>query len=328
MTTARKNGKKDEENTASTRSTKVKTPAVKITPLKKESKMVKDMRDNITSTAPMITELARMVTGAMAYHVENSGNQEKLDLKRYKILVTLEAPKNSAGTHKKDGQIMGHFTGKNQWQDSDKNHYRAININPFMLRKMSPAQIFECCYHEGVHAIGDWLDQCPIDKKTGAITHAKKGQKGYDNCHNDCSSNGRHLAKFAEEAGSADILECTKVNDYRGYETSLTEKGEVLAEKIGLKDTTIFSKNMQEKKIKPKAKRVAIECHECGLKSGIPYGKWIESMKQVMYNDDTTWEGQWDIPVQKCLACEIDMIPAKEITFTNEEIIRYTDVNF
>ena len=317
---------KQSKNTASTGSKKVKKPTVKITPLKKESKMVRDMRDNITSTAPMITELERMVTGAMAYHVQNSGNQEKLDLKRYKILVTLEAPKNSAGTHKKDGQIMGHFTNTNQWMDSEKNHYRAININPFMLRKMTPAQIFETCYHEGVHAIGDWLDQCPIDKKTGAITHAKKGEKGYDNCHNDCSTNGRHLAKFADEAQSAGILEATKVNDYRGYETSLTELGEALAEKIGLKDTTIFSKNMQEKKIKPKAKRVTIECHECGLKSGIPYGKWIESMKQVMYNDDTTWEGQWDIPVQKCLACDIDMIPAKEITFTDEEIKRYTNV--
>ena len=286
------------------------------------TKVVKALRKNITSTGAMTSELERIVQDCVAFHVSTAGLGEHIDLNKYKVLVTVEPPKNSAGTTKSDANALGHFTTTDQWQDSKGNGYRAININPFTLRDMSAQEIVAVCYHEGIHHINDMMDQCEPDPVTGKTKHNTK----LDTCHHDCSTNGRHLKNFADEAAAGlGILKVTKVEDFRGYETRLTTKGKKFATEIKPK-TEIFSKNMKPKKASaPKAKRVTIECKDCGLKSGIPFGNWIKGMIRVCANEGIVWEGNWDIPVQRCLACDVDMIPAKEIILSNEDIARYAN---
>tara|TARA_R100000687_G_C6422689_1_gene151770 strand:- start:69 stop:1070 length:1002 start_codon:yes stop_codon:yes gene_type:complete len=319
-----KNEKTGKKNTASTRSTKVKPENTMMSEVKETTKVVKTLRKNITSTGAMTSELERVVQDCMTFHVSVANLGEFIDLNKFKVLVTVEPPKNSAGTTTKDANTLGHFTVTDQWQDSKGTGYRAININPFTLRDMKPAEIVATCYHEGIHAINDMMDQCEPNPTTGKVKHNTK----LDTCHHDCSSNGRHLAKFATEAeAGVGILKATKLpkGDYRGYSTKLTTEGKKLAKEIAPK-TEIFSKNIKPKKASaPKAKRVSIECNRCGLKSGIPFGNWVRGMVQISSNESTVWEGQWDIPVQQCLACDVGMVPTLPIAFSDEEILKYTN---
>ena len=313
--------KKQSKNTAN-RSRNMAKKTMMETEVAESTKVVKALRKNITSTGAMTSELERIVQDCVAFHVSTAGLGEHIDLNKYKVLVTVEPPKNSAGNSTKDANVFGHFTTTDQWQDSKGNGFRAININPFTLRDMSAQEIVAVCYHEAIHAINDMMDQCEPDPETGKTKHNTK----LDTCHHDCSTNGRLLQGFAHEAEAGlGILKVTKVEDFRGYETKLSTKGKKFATEIKPK-TEIFSKNMKPKKASaPKAKRVTIECNTCGIKSGIPFGNWVKGMVQISTNESTVWDGQWDIPVQRSLACDVDMIPAKEIAFTDEEIMRYTN---
>ena len=320
---AEKVEKKQSKNTAN-RSAKMDKKSMMETEVAESTKVVKALRKNITSTGAMTSELERVVQDCVAFHVSTAGLGELIDLNKYKVLVTVEPPKNSAGTTKSDTNTLGHFTTTDQWEDSKGNGYRAININPFTLRDMSARDIVATCYHEGIHHINDMMDQCEPDPVTGKTTHNLK----LDTCHHDCSSNGRHLLNFATESESGvGILKATKLpkGDYRGYSTKLTAEGKKLAKEIAPK-TEIFSKNIKPKKVSaPKAKRVTIECNRCGIKSGIPFGDWVRGMVQISNNESTIWEGQWDIPVQQCLACDVGMVPVLPIAFSDEEILKYTN---
>jgi len=64
---------------------------------------------NLSSTAPMITEIERLVRLSLHDLAKTGDLGEDWDLSKFKILVTME-PHNSRAPTKRDIDVLGHFT--------------------------------------------------------------------------------------------------------------------------------------------------------------------------------------------------------------------------
>jgi len=238
-----------------------------------DSKVKTKIKANIKSLGETVDEVTRIIRECSVHYAGQINNAELLDLNKFEILVTLEAPKNSAGTNNKDRITMGHFTLGNEWTDKKGKKYRAINLNPFLLESMDYKGIFETCYHEVIHAFNDYLN---VEDDPKLV---------------DCGKNGRHKKLFATAADASQLIEAYKVNDYRGYATKLTSVGEAAFKKANSpfkwdKTVPLYYKDLPEAKEKqaPKAKRLALECYECGDQYSQAVGNYKQKLVKVLEN--------------------------------------------
>ena len=253
---------KEKKRTTYTRKPKVETPAEKVVNWDGK-KYAKQVQKNVTSTGNMINEMERVAKESMIHYlnVSQDPDLELIDIDKFKTLITLESPKNSAGTHKKDSITRGHFTKTDEWTDSKGVTYRAINLNPYLLESMGVDGLIGTIYHETIHAFADWKDVSDVGK------------------------NGKHNKKFEEFANASGIIEATKVEDYRGFETGLTKEGKKWAKDLKF-NTKLFFKTLPEPKEKeaPKPKRGNLECSECGFEVSLPLGKYVSQLSKVVEN--------------------------------------------
>ena len=253
---------KEKKRTTYTRQPKVETPAEKVVNWDGK-KYAKQVQKNVTSTGNMINEMERVAKESMIHYlnVSQDPDLELIDIDKFKTLITLESPKNSAGTHKKDSITRGHFTKTDEWTDSKGVTYRAINLNPYLLESMGVDGLIGTIYHETIHAFADWKDVSDVGK------------------------NGKHNKKFEEFANASGIIEATKVEDYRGFETGLTKEGKKWAKDLKF-NTKLFFKTLPEPKEKeaPKPKRGNLECSECGFEVSLPLGKYVSQLSKVVEN--------------------------------------------
>jgi len=273
---------------------KTKAPKPKPTPTEptpKPRSLTGKIAERVTSTAGLITEIERLVKWALA-DLCSLGEAEEIDPDRLRIVCTLEPPKNSAGTSKSDRDTLGHFTQYDCWESSDGLKYRAININPFLLTHFSAADLARTCYHEAIHAWDDW-----------------RGVR-------DAASNGRHNAKFAAACGASGVLECERVQDSRGYITpGFTPRGLEMLEQIEPKAPSHFRIAQPAKAKKPTAKRVTLECDGCGMKAGVPIGKYTEQLARLSKDVTDMMLSQADgtqPAVMRCMACDQGMFPPQD----------------
>ena len=258
-----------------------------------DSKVKAQIKGNIKSLGETVDEVTRIIRECSVHYAGQINNAELLDLNKFEILVTLEAPKNSAGTNSKDRITMGHFTLGNEWTDKKSGKtFRAINLNPFLLESMDYKGIFETCYHEVIHAFNDYLNV------------------GDDPKLQDCGKNGRHKKLFATAADASQLIEAYKVEDYRGYATKLTSVGEAAFKKANSpfkwdKTVPLYYKDLPEAKEKqaPKAKRLALECYECGDQYSQAVGNYKQKLVKVLENNGTFSE---DAPA------ELNPLPTNE----------------
>ena len=294
---------KENKRTTYTRKPKVETPAEKVLNWDGK-KFAKQVEKNVTSTGDMINEMERVAKESMIHYlnVSQDPDLELIDIDKFKTLITLESPKNSAGTHKKDSITRGHFTKTDEWTDSKGVTYRAINLNPYLLESMGVDGLIGTIYHETIHAFADWKDVSDVGK------------------------NGKHNKKFEEFANASGIIEATKVEDYRGFETGLTKEGKKWAK--GLKfNTKLFFKTLPDPKDKPapKPKRGNLECSECGFEVSLPLGKYVDQLSKVVENlpavarrldidgiPFTLKDYAADIPVINCIADGNGMMPSEK----------------
>ena len=294
---------KEKKRTTYTRKPKVETPAEKVVNWDGK-KFAKQVEKNVTSTGDMINEMERVAKESMIHYlnVSQDPDLELIDIDKFKTLITLESPKNSAGTHKKDSITRGHFTKEDEWTDSKGVTYRAINLNPYLLESMGVDGLIGTIYHETIHAFADWKDVSDVGK------------------------NGKHNKKFEEFANASGIIEATKVEDYRGFETNLTKEGKKWAK--GLKfNTKLFFKTLPEPKEKeaPKPKRGNLECSECGFEVSLPLGKYVSQLSKVVDNLPAVALRQTDdgipftlkdyavkLPVINCIADGNGLMPSEK----------------
>ena len=251
------------------------------------------IKSNIKSLGGTVDEVTRIIRECSVHLAGQIGNAELMDLDKFEILVTLEAPKNSAGTNSKDRITKGHFTTVNEWTDKySKKSFRAINLNPFLLEDMGPEGIFETCYHEVVHAFNDYMN----------IEDSPKMQ--------DCGKNGKHKKLFAKTANSSQLIEAFKVEDYRGFDTKLTALGKQEFKRGNSpfkwdKTVPLYYRDLPEEKEKaaPKAKRLALECNECGDQYSQAVGNYKQKLVKVLENNGTFSE---DAPA------ELNPLPTNE----------------
>ena len=156
---------KEKKRTTYTRKPKVETPAEKVVNWDGK-KFAKKIEKNVTSTGDMINEMERVAKESMIHYlnVSQDPDLELIDIDKFKTLITLESPKNSAGTHKKDSITRGHFTKTDEWTDSKGVTYRAINLNPYLLESMGVDGLIGTIYHETIHAFADWKDVSDVGK--------------------------------------------------------------------------------------------------------------------------------------------------------------------
>lgn len=247
------------------------------------------IKENFTSTAPMVAEIERLIIWSMN-DLSQLGEAEDMDLTKFKCLITMEAPHNSAGTHKKDRITLGHFTLTDQWKDADGTTYRAININPFLLSHMDGNALLRTCYHEAIHAFNSYRDV------------------------KDTATNGRHNKKFQAACELTGILDCEKVNDYRGYATpSFTKQGLKTIKTAKAKAPTHFKILPEEKEKKVGQKRVTLECPQCGMKAGVPVGVFTANLDKVKQNASVElWSAvhpEQVLSIMECIADGTGMMP-------------------
>lgn len=272
-----------------------------------DSKVKAQIKSNIKSLGATVDEVTRIIRECSVHLAGQIGNAELMDLNKFEILVTLEAPKNSAGTNKKDRITKGHFTTVNEWTDKySKKSFRAINLNPFLLEDMGPEGIFETCYHEVVHAFNDYMN----------IEDSPKMQ--------DCGKNGKHKKLFAKTANSTQLIEAFKVEDYRGFDTKLTALGKQEFKRGNSpfkwdKTVPLYYRDLPEEKEKaaPKAKRLALECYECGDQYSQAVGNYKQKLVKVLENNGTFSE---DAPA------ELNPLPTNEdgkVDVQDQTLINY-----
>jgi hypothetical protein len=283
--TLKKSGTKIKKGSDILKTTKKKQATMK------DSTLASRVEDRVSSTAALVAECERLVKASLV-DLSASVHGEDMDIEKFKILVTLEAPKNTNGNSKKDRDNLGHFTVTDQWWDAEGIGHRAININPFRLKDMSGPALFEVAYHEAVHAFCSYLG---YDGKTKDDNGKKKPS--------DCSANGRHTKTFKEFGEVRGILDVYKIAGYVGHASRLTEKGEKMAAKLKAKAPSYYKVLPEAKPKNPKKKRVTLTCMSCDTKVGMPVGVYMEQLKRMGASalEDTS--------VLECLPCKNGMLP-------------------
>ena len=252
----------------------------------KTGKSFSDRLDaNVASTAPMITEIERLVRLSLHDLAKTGDLGEDWDLDKFKILVTME-PHNSKAPTKRDIDVLGHFTVSDVWKDNDGVTYRAININPYLLRHFDGAELMRTCYHEAIHA---WNEYRGVS---------------------DCASNGKHNLKFVASVEESGMLVAEKVASYHGYTTpTFTEAGLKLVKKFKPLAPTHSRILPPSKAKKVGPKRVTLQCPECEMKAGVPVGVFAKNLERVLENSNAFDEvSEIDMPEQlyPVMTCSAD----------------------
>jgi hypothetical protein len=271
-------------------------PVGKPTPTRKpktgKTKSFSDRLDaNVASTAPMVEEIERLVRLSLHDLAKLGLLGEDWDLDKFKILVTMEPPKNGSSPTKVDREALGHFTLTNTWTDSAGVTYRQININPYLLDHFGGAELFRTCYHEAIHAWNEYR---------GIV---------------DCASNGKHNQKFAEAVGESGVLVAEKRSDYVGWSTpTFTAQGEKLVKKVKPLAPTHARILPEAKERKVTPKRVTLQCPECEMKAGVPVGVFTKNLERVLENLNVETNNPIDMPehmypVMTCSADGSGMMP-------------------
>ena len=257
----------------------------------KTGKSFSDRLDaNVASTAPMITEIERLVRLSLHDLAKTGDLGEDWDLDKFKILVTME-PHNSRAPTKRDIDVLGHFTVSDVWKDNDGVTYRAININPYLLKHFDGAKLMLVCYHEAIHAWNEYR---------GIV---------------DCASNGKHNLKFVASVGESGMLVAEKVASYHGYTTpTFTEAGLKLVKKFKPLAPTHARILPPSKERKVGPKRVTLQCPECEMKAGVPVGVFTKNLERVLENLNVETNNPIDMPehmypVMTCSADGSGMMP-------------------
>jgi predicted RNA-binding Zn-ribbon protein involved in translation (DUF1610 family) len=269
-------------------------PVAKPTPTRKPKtgKSFSDRLDaNVASTAPMITEIERLVRLSLHDLAKLGLLGEDWDLDKFRILVTMEPPKNGSSPTKLDREALGHFTLTNTWTDSAGVTYRQININPYMLDHFGGSELFRTCYHEAIHAANEYRSII------------------------DCASNGKHNKKFAEAVDESGVLVAEKRSDYVGWSTpTFTAQGEKLVKKVKPLAPSFARILPPSKAKKVGPKRVTLQCPECEMKAGVPVGVFTKNLERVLENLNVETNNPIDMPehmypVMTCSADGSGMMP-------------------
>jgi hypothetical protein len=240
---------------------------------------------NLSSTAPMIEEIERLVRLSLHDLAKTGDLGEDWDLDKFKILVTME-PHNSRAPTKRDIDVLGHFTVSDVWKDGAGVTYRAININPYLLKHFDGAKLMLVCYHEAIHA---WNEYRGVS---------------------DCASNGKHNLKFVASVEESGMLVAEKVASYHGYTTpTFTEAGLKLVKKFKPLAPTHSRILPLSKAKKVGPKRVTLQCPECEMKAGVPVGVFTKNLERVLENSNAFDEvSEIDMPEQlyPVMTCSAD----------------------